>query len=400
MRHLVTSEKYMAHTIIYIGPFAFPNGGAAAGRILGVSMSMQMAGFEVKVASGQIKKPGHTSEWFEGIEVFSIGERTAEHLPRLLKHMAYLTMGSKTIAWLDSLAYKPHTLVIYSGYSPYLLHLLPWARRYGVQLVFDAVEWYDPASPLGWLSPYQLNIELAMRLLLPRVGHVLSISTFLHHYYLARGCQSLLMPPTMDVAATVSRTNGRDTQSPLQLVYAGSPGRKDLLNNILEAVLRLRRNGHALRLSVAGITAIQAGDYPAVRGRASAEVSAGVDFVGMLSHEAAMGLVGQADFSLLLRHDARYSRAGFPTKFVESLAVGTPVIANLTSDLDHYLKEGQTGFICAGPSSEDMVMALTRALAITQEQHSRMRACCRALATEAFDYRAFAAPVAQFLSSA
>lgn len=389
-----------SRSIVYVGPFSFPNGGAAARRVLGIAKSMQAAGFEVKVASGQMGNAGPSPEWFEGIEVFSLNERTAEHLPRLLKHLAYLTMGRKTLAWLDSLEHKPHTVVLYSGYSPYLFHLLPWTRRHGVRLVFDAVEWYDPASPMGWLSPYQLNIELAMRLLLPHAGHVISISDYLHRYYIGRGCRSVVVPPTLDVSTTPIRTEGRDPLRPLELVYAGSPGRKDLLDNILEAVLRLRSAGHKLHLSVAGIQAEEAGRYASVRSRQGDEVSRGVDFVGMLSHGASMDLVRKADFSLLLRNDARYSRAGFPTKFVESLAVGTPVIANLTSDLHRYLRDGDTGFTCAGPAPENLEAALTRALAMTPEQHAAMRARCRAQATEAFDYRAFIEPLSKFLQSA
>lgn len=386
-------------TIVYVGPFSFPNGGAAARRIFGVAKSMQASGFEVKVACGQMGKPGQFSEWFEGVEVFSLSERTAEHLPRALKHMAYLSMGSKTIAWLDSLERKPHAVVLYSGYSPYLFHLLPWARRHGVRLVFDAVEWYDPASSMGWLSPYQLNIELAMRFLLPRIGRVISISDYLHRYYLRRGCLSVVVPPTLDVSSIAVRTQGRDIQRPLELVYAGSPGRKDLLDNILEAVLRLRLRGHDLHLSVAGIRAEDAKHYAAVRSRPVAEVSSGVDFMGILNHDASMNLVRQADFSLLLRHEARYSRAGFPTKFVESLAVGTPVIANLTSDLHRYLKEGDTGFICVGPAPEDLEESLIRALAMTREQHAAMRKRCRTVAAESFDYQAFVTSLSQFLQS-
>lgn len=387
-------------SIVYVGPFSFPNGGAAARRILGIAKSMQAAGFGVKVACGQMAKTGQSPEWFEGIEVHSLNERTAEHLPRLLKHMAYLTMGRNTVAWLDAQASKPHTVVLYSGYSPYLFHLLPWARRNGVRLVFDAVEWYDPASPMGWFSPYQLNIELAMRFLLLRVGSVISISEYLHQYYLAHDCQSVLVPPTLDVAATPVNTEGRDPQRPLKLVYAGSPGRKDLLDNILEAVLRLRQTGHALHLSVAGISERDAERYNAVRSRTAGEVSAGVEFLGMLTHDASMSLVRKADFSLLLRHDARYSRAGFPTKFVESLAVGTPVIANLTSDLHRYLRDGATGFACTGPAPEDLEVALKRALTLTQEQHANMRARCRMLAAEAFDYRTFVAAFSKFFRSA
>ncbi len=37
--------------------------------------------------------------------------------------------------------------------------------------------------------------------------------------------------------------------------------------------------------------------------------------------------------------------AGFPTKFVESLGAGCPVITNYTSDLDLYLKNGFNGFV-------------------------------------------------------
>jgi glycosyltransferase involved in cell wall biosynthesis len=119
----------------------------------------------------------------------------------------------------------------------------------------------------------------------------------------------------------------------------------------------------------------------------------------MLSHDASMKLVREADFSLLLRHDARYSRAGFPTKFVESFAVGTPVIANLTSDLHHYLKDGETGFVCKGPTSEDLELALKHALTLTQEQHSNMRALSRSVAAEAFDYRSYVTPLSNFLYS-
>lgn len=387
-------------SVIYVGPFSFPNGGAAARRILGVAKSLQAGGLEVKVACGQMGEVGQSSESFEGIETFSLNERTAEHLPRALKHMAYLTMGHNTVAWLDSLPRKPYAVVLYSGYSPYLFHLLPWARRNGVRLIFDAVEWYDPASPLGWLSPYQINIELAMRFLLPRVGNIIAISNYLHHYYRERGCHSLIVPPTLDVSATPARTDERNSTKALRFVYSGSPGRKDLLDNIIEAVLRLRRAGRNVHLSVAGIQASDAGNFASVRSRPSGEVSTGVNFFGMLNHGASIDLVRQADFSLLLRHDARYSRAGFPTKFVESFAVGTPVIANLTSDLDRYLRNGDTGFTCAGAAPEHLEAALAHALTMTHEQHTAMRERCRTVATEAFDYRAFAGPLSKFLQSA
>jgi glycosyltransferase involved in cell wall biosynthesis len=36
--------------------------------------------------------------------------------------------------------------------------------------------------------------------------------------------------------------------------------------------------------------------------------------------------------------------AGFPTKFVEAITCGIPVVTNNTSDLQFYLKEGVNGY--------------------------------------------------------
>jgi glycosyltransferase involved in cell wall biosynthesis len=51
------------------------------------------------------------------------------------------------------------------------------------------------------------------------------------------------------------------------------------------------------------------------------------------------------DFFDFLRPTKKYAMAGFPTKFVESLGAGCPVITNYTSDLDLYLKNGFNGFV-------------------------------------------------------
>lgn len=51
------------------------------------------------------------------------------------------------------------------------------------------------------------------------------------------------------------------------------------------------------------------------------------------------------DFSILLREKNRGTMAGFPTKIVESLSLGVPVITTETSDLKNYIQDGINGFI-------------------------------------------------------
>lgn len=375
--------------VAYVGPFSFPNGGAAARRILGNVKSLQVAGFDVVVASGQGGRRGASSEEvYDGVRVVSLNERTSEHLPRAVKHLLYFGIGRETVQWLDSLEPAPTAVVLYSGYSPYLLRLIRWSRRRGIALVFDAVEWYDPPSPVGWASPYQLNIELAMRLLVPAAGRVIAISQFLSRYYLKRGCQTVLVPPTLETARVPARFEGKRLGS-LTCVYAGTPGRKDLLNTVIEAVLRMREAGFAVRLLVAGVEAVAGASFKSVANRSSTEVLEGVAFLGLLDHATSMDLVRNADFSLLLRRDARYSRAGFPTKFVESFAVGTPVIANITSDLGSYLLDGSTGVVCRGYEASDMQIALMQAFNMCPDSHVEMRKKARGVAERAFDVHAY-----------
>ena len=383
--------------VVYVGPFYYPDGGAAARRILGNVQTLQVLGYVVTVASGQMDEVNHQADTVNDVEVVSLNERTAEYMPRLLKHMAYLTMGKKTIAWLDSLETKPVAVILYSGYSPYLIHLLLWSRRNNVRLIFDAVEWYDPGSILGWASPYQLNIEFAMRCLLPRLHGVISISDYLNAYYLKKNSLSVNVPPTLDVLNTECRVDEVNCQRTLELVYSGSPGRKDLLNNILEAVFILNAEGTRVHITVAGVSESEGLLYSSVRARLNTVFSECITFIGLVSHQSSLALLRAADFSVLLRNDARYSRAGFPTKFVESMASGTPVIANITSDLHRHLHEAKTGFICNGPSPEDLVDSVKRALAQSNGERLDMRSRCRKLAEECFDFRKYTTHLAKLI---
>jgi len=109
----------------------------------------------------------------------------------------------------------------------------------------------------------------------------------------------------------------------------------------------------------------------------------------MLPQAAVGQLVGKADFTVLVREDRRQSNAGFPTKFVESFASGTPVIANLTSDLGQHLRDGETGLVCESNRVDSLAATLRRALALDVDAKRRMRAGCLAHALARFHPRAY-----------
>lgn len=382
--------------VVYVGPFGFPDGGAAARRILGNAQSLREAGYAVEIASGQMEGPAD----YDDFPVHSLGERTAEHMGSALKRLLYAGMGTKTVAWLDSLSTKPDAVILYSGYSPYFMRLLPWARRTKTPLIFDAVEWYDPPSALHWLrSPYYWNTELAMRVYAARTGNILAISSYLERYYAARGCNTVLVPPTLDTSRVTPNLEST-TEGPMIVGYTGTPGHKDLFDAYLAALLDLDPEGRRVRLRMAGLSSDEVLAFPALRAKGARALPGCVEALGRTPQEKAMELTRGADFSVLLRPNARNSNAGFPTKVVESLSVGTPVICNITSDLGRHIRDGETGIVCREGTSGALKDALQRAIALSVEDRRRMRAAARAEAEVSFDYRRYVEPLAQFMARA
>lgn len=366
--------------VVYVGPFAFPEGGAAARRILGNAQSLIRAGYQVLVLSGQQAPDDAIHPLGDGLFLASTSERDAEHLPNLLRLTRYVTMGRKSRDWLARLGARPEAVILYSGYTPYILQLRGWCRSAGVPLIFDAVEWYTAASPLGFVtSPYLWQTEIAMRWLLPRLDGVIAISRWLEDQYGRGGLPVVRVPPTLDVRETLEGQGGTDDR--LTLVYAGTPGRKDLLGSLLEAVCLVDPAGERLRLEVYGPSSDDLARYGV--GALPPSITAH----GAVPQATAMAGVAAADFSVLLRRPDKVATAGFPTKFVESLAVGTPVIATLTSDLADYLVDGENGLVCADTTPATVARALERALTLTARQKAALRKAARHTAETGFDYR-------------
>lgn len=390
-------EGSSAAWVAYVGPVCFPEGGAAAQRILGNAKAIAATGRSVVVVSGQVSPCAEMMQSIAaGISCVSVHERDAEHLPKALRYLRYIGMGRRSRDWIEAQATPPEAIILYSGYAPYLLHFTGWARKRGIPLIFDAVEWYSARTKYGFfLSPYLWNTELAMRVLIPRIDGVITISHALDRYYQRRGMMTVRVPPLVDIAALPDF--GRDAAPELRLAYAGSPGHKDYLAAVVSAVLKVDAGRGCVRLDIAGVTADELRRLPRMVTLPQKNLPANIQAHGAVSHGRALEIVQQADFSVFLRQVNRISTFGFPTKFVESIALGTPVIANITGDLADFLREGETGVVCRGPEATDLEVALARTLAMPVSRRSALRVMARAEAERAFDYREYVEPMAAFL---
>ena len=306
--------------------------------------------------------------------------------------------GRRTATWLDELRPKPDAVIIYGGAAVFASHVIRWARGNGAYAIVDAVEWYDAThQPGGRFGPFAMTNEIAMRSVLPRAGNVVAISSFLAEHFRASGCHVMTVPPTTDVMNLPARLEHGG--GPLRLAYAGVPGRKDLLGNVIAAVARVhaQRPGAGPRLDVAGVTGEEIWATPGLGDLGPEATASWLTPHGRIDRSAATNLIRSADFMPLLRPNARYAHAGFPTKVVESLSLGTPVLGNLTSDLGSYLVDGRNAVLCPDHSVAAVVDALTRALALSTSELSDMRHAARFTAEQSFDYRVHVESVKAFL---
>ncbi|MCF0095784.1 D-inositol-3-phosphate glycosyltransferase [Micromonospora sp. MH99] len=387
--------------LAYVGPFQFPWGQPGSRRVVGIASSLASSGYHVVVASGEDgPRAISTLEGVDGpgsVSYLGLGE-TASVGGSLLARAAHFAvrLGRRTVDWLDAQPTRPSHVMVYGGAAQYMLHLRRWCRRNRVPLLADVVEWYDPRHLRGgFLGPLHLSSESAMRYFYPRCAGIVAISSYLEDYYRGLGTNVVRVPPTLDVRTLRVGPAVRRQAADLSLVYFGTPGRKDLLGTMVRAVDRLERQGAAIELHIYGPTATQVRDLAGLE-----RLPKGVDVRGRLAQQEMPQALREADFSVILRRPERFAQAGFPTKFCESLANGTPVIANLTSDLGDYLRHGVEGLVCDGWSETELADVLHAALELAPAQRDAMRGAARAQALESFDYRGYAPQLSVLLETA
>ncbi|HWK76530.1 glycosyltransferase [Microbacterium sp.] len=348
--------------VAYVGPVDVPSSAANAQRMLGLAKALGLAGCEVVIGSAADNHEEAVA-FASGTRIEYIRESATNGNTRIRRIVRGLVAGDRTIRWLNRLDPEPDVVILYGTTFSYLVRLLRWTRRRQIPLVLDVVEWYDPRHlPGGVLGPYAILNEIAMRYAKKAAG-IIAISSFLADYYRRAGLPTVTVPPLFEPVAsqphaTMPWNDGGSAS--LTIAYVGNPGKKDrrTLENLLSLPDALGSLRNAIRIRIVGVDRAQAS---AAVGRMPETLPAEVTFLGSMARTDAMTEVARADFTVLQRPDRRYTKAGFPTKIVESLILGTPPLANATSDLGKWLVDNENAIILVDDSIEALVEGVNRA---------------------------------------
>ncbi len=272
-------------------------------------------------------------------------------------------------------------LYIYDLPINVMIFLKKYAKKHKIQLIHDSVEWYSKEQfKFGRLDiRYQLK-NILNKHIIDKNFKVVAISQYLYDYFSSKGIQTVRIPVIMD-AEDIKFNKTHNNSDKLILMYAGSPGKKD---NLLTVINGIKLLGEAqkskVELRIFGVSKenFQIEDENTINN---------VKFYGRVKHNIIMKSLEEADFTVLIRNsNSRYAKAGFPTKVVESLATGTPIILNDSSDIGKYLEDGQECIFVKDCNKEEFAKGMIRALELTIEEKKQMKEYARKCALEKFNY--------------
>jgi glycosyltransferase involved in cell wall biosynthesis len=244
-----------------------------------------------------------------------------------------------------------------------------------------------------------LDSELRMRKMQFLAGGIITISTYLEKYYSSYSLPTLSIPPLID--ALSEKWSNRLTfsnEKGVNLAFVGNAGKKDLVVNAIRGLALLGKDAGRCRITMVGPSRQEVQKNLGRDADLLQQFNISLYFAGRLSHREALRYLSQADYSILLRPDARFAHAGFPTKLVESCAMGVPVICNCTGDLGLYVRDNCEGIVVKNCSPEAFAEGVRRALGMTKSDRELMGKYARKRAELSFDFRSWTKPLDQFLN--
>lgn len=236
---------------------------------------------------------------------------------------------------------KPEFVLMY-GYAGESW-MVKYCHKKKIPFIVERVDWFEKSDRTGFIERelFQRQVDKTILKTDKHVDGVISISKFFEEYYYKMNVPTIFVPPIFEFGNNDILKN-YERSSMLHLVYAGSiGGNKDYIFPVLQAMKRINSKKIYIHMDLIGLTL---GQVENLTGEACWQ-KYGVDILGRVPNSMAKRIIQSADFSFLLRENKQYAKAGFSTKFAESMCLGVPVICTKVGGADSVITHMYDG-IC------------------------------------------------------
>ena len=374
----------------------FPSGVAKSSRMLNFCRLFRDAGIKVHVITAHSKGNEDVGACYEleGFTYEVVSNKQYNTIDSFIGTPGFL---KRVKIYLDE---NPQDYVFMTSSTEFFRRLSKIVRSRNVKCFVEQCEWLDISNyKFGKFDLRYINAEYFRKRGIKRINGIISISRLLNDYFGSKGVSSICVPTILDVKNT-SYVCGIDNREKIHLVFAGSlGGSKELMKPIIEALANNECFRQRIVFEIYGPSESQVitnigGDSKLVKDAGNSVV-----FHGRIPQEKIPEVYSNSDYLIFVRPQRRSSNAGFPTKFAESMAVGTPVITNDTGDIGLYLENGVNGFMLADNSTEAICQCFEGIISIDTDTYSEMRIAARKTAESSFDYRVYVEKIAKYIET-
>lgn len=375
--------------MIYIANSSFPSNTAYATRIYYLCKIYQSLGYEITIISTG-GEDGYIS-WLDkdSMKIITFSPKVTSWRTNLKN----LMFGGKRLKKILHTLFneKPDVVIIGGGYTRLFRTTKNFCDKSSAKLIIEVCEWFNMSQfPLGCFSPFYWDNRIGLRILYKKSDGIIAISSYLQEYYKRFDKKTVRIPTILDSSYIKKINNDKFDNKKINIVYAGFIGKnKDALDVIIKALIQEPDLQKYIHLHIIGPSEQSIKKQLGMESLEYNNLNDSITVYGPLSRELSLEYVVKADFTILIRPQTLNANAGFPTKVAESMLQGTPVIANLTSDIGNYLRHLETGIVINGNTVNDVIDGLKKVTKLDTKSIQDMRIRCREVAKESFDYRMY-----------
>lgn len=366
----------------------YPEGDAGAVRQHAFAKMLSEMDYDVLVI-GYGKPTKGNVEIYDGIKYISFRENSNNKAFRICNRMMF---GNKFYKYIIKNYLELDLLFVVDLMPNAFKKIIKLKKKYNCTLIHDSVEWYSKEEfKFGKYDIAYKRKDFTNTKVINENWNVIAISTYLKKHFQKLANKTIRIPVIMDIKKIDFRIKVKSNDK-IVFSYAGGPGKKDFLREIINGFALLNSNElKKIEINIIGVNKQQLINLCEVDEKAIDALGTCLKIHGRVERSKAVDYIKNSDYSLLIRDEnLRYAKAGFPTKIVESLACGTPPLCNYSSDLELYLEDKKNSIIANGHTSRDVYEAVKKALLITNENdRSLMRENSRKLALSSFDYSVY-----------
>jgi len=382
----------MKKKILIIGSFILPDKTASAIRVRGLAHILNDIGYEVYFLGNNPYINGN-NDFF-----YTDGYKCFYNKPNDFKSYYNIEREIQVIKQLND--GDLYSIIAYHEHSIKLIRLNRFCHKHGIKMICDQTEWYSYKRQFkGFFTIKSIDFLFRHYWVQKKIKNLIVISSYLESYFQKKKMHLARIPNVVfenysynnKVEISYKQMNGNN----INYVYSGSNSKKELLEIGINAFSILRTKSKNIVLHVLGLTK---SDF-IKRYTKNAQISLeGIVFYGKLERHNALDILSKADFSIILRANERYAKAGFPTKMMESLMVGTPIICNLIGDMKLYLKNNVNCIEIVNLSIKETYEAFTKSITISKKEIEKMKIMSFKTSNEELNYKYYINKMEKFLS--